>query len=106
MDPATFVDAYVAFVGTLRGYYPDAHVFLVSSPLLSDGWPTAAYRSASDLEESLGAVEARFSAAGDAKVHKVHVSYVFSAGCGHPDASQQAATAQELVPFVKSTMGW
>ena len=106
MDTATFVSAYVAFVTTLRGYYPNAQFFLISSPLLSDGWPTAAYRSASDLKDSLAAVEAQFAAAGDAKVHKAYVSYVFSAGCGHPDATQQAGTAAELEPFIKTTMGW
>lgn len=106
MDQATFVSAYIAFINTLRGYYPDAQFFLISSPLLSDGWPTAAYRSASDLRESLATVEDHFIAAGDPKVHKFYVSYVVSNGCGHPDATQQLLTAQELKPFIKTTMGW
>ncbi|MBN1611952.1 MAG: hypothetical protein JW940_35300 [Polyangiaceae bacterium] len=35
-----FVSTLSEFVGsTLRGYYPKAHIFLTSSPLLGDGWP-------------------------------------------------------------------
>jgi hypothetical protein len=35
-----FISTLSEFVGsTLRGYYPKAHIFLTSSPLLGDGWP-------------------------------------------------------------------
>jgi lysophospholipase L1-like esterase len=36
----SFISTLGEFVGnTLRGYYPKAHIFLTSSPLLGDGWP-------------------------------------------------------------------
>jgi lysophospholipase L1-like esterase len=107
IDKATFVAAYTAFIDTLRGYYPAAQIFIISSPLLADGWPDATYRSASDLNGSLAIIEDHYITAGDLKVKKAMVSHVTGTGCGtHPDALQQAMAAMELAPVVKTAMGW
>jgi lysophospholipase L1-like esterase len=107
MDIPTFVAAYVAFIHTLRGYYPDAQIFPISSPLLGDGYPDATYTSATDLVTSVAMIEAQLTAAGDTKVHKFDVTHVNGNGCGtHPDATQQAYTANQVAPFIKPIMGW
>jgi hypothetical protein len=107
MQVSDFVAAYVTFVDTLRGYYPNAHVFVISSPMLGDGWPASFYTSATDQKTSLTMVESHYAAAGDAKVHKFFVTAQSGTGCGtHPNADQQAATGTELAAFIKTTMGW
>lgn len=41
LDPSTYTAALVSFTTTIQGHYPDAHFFLTTSPLLSDGYPLA-----------------------------------------------------------------
>jgi lysophospholipase L1-like esterase len=106
MPVATYVANYIPFVRNLRVSYPTARVFLMSSPMLVDGWPTPSYNSKSDLETSLAMTEAQLVAGGDALVHKVLVSKV-GGGCGtHPNVAGHAMTASELVAAVKPAMGW
>jgi lysophospholipase L1-like esterase len=107
MQVSDFVAAYVAFIDTLRGFYPSAHVFVVSSPMLGDGWPASFYTSATDQKNALTMVVSHYGSAGDFTVHKFFVTPQSGTGCGtHPDADQQAATGAELAAFIKTTMGW
>ncbi|XXX78158.1 SGNH/GDSL hydrolase family protein [Sorangium sp. So ce134] len=107
MDPETYADAYIDFVETLRGYYPEAHIFCVSSPMLGDGWPEPTDMSATDHKASLTRVEEHFAANGDARVHKVFVSKATGKGCGtHPDVAEHEAMAQEIAPAIRSALGW
>jgi lysophospholipase L1-like esterase len=106
MDQATWVAAYVAFVGALRAHYPNAHVFMISSALLGDGYPTPSDRSGSDIKDALTAIEDHFITAGDAKVHKVFVTNVVGPNCGHPNPAQHLVTAQEIAPAIKTALGW
>jgi len=106
MPVAAFVSTYVPFVMNLRISYPTAHIFLMSSPMLADGWPMPNYKSKSDLETALAMVEDSLVTSGDVKVHKVLVSKV-GGGCGtHPNVAGQAMTATELVAAVKPALGW
>ncbi|KAL2289894.1 hypothetical protein FJTKL_01177 [Diaporthe vaccinii] len=41
LNATAYADGLVAFGKTIRTHYPDAEVFITSSPLLSDGYPTA-----------------------------------------------------------------
>jgi len=107
MTVDAYTAAYVDFVSTLRGYYPDAHIFGVSSPMLGDGWPEATDTSASDLKGALAAMVEHFSSAGDPNVHQVNVTKVIGTGCGtHPGVAQHAAMAAEVATAVKTTLGW
>ena len=107
MDVAMYTEAYIAFVEKLRGYHPDAHIFGISSPMLSDGWPASTDTFATDLKTSLDGVVSHFEAAGDDKVHEFFVTKVSGAGCGtHPDVAQHAAMAAEVGEYVRSVMGW
>jgi hypothetical protein len=108
MDVPTFVAAYVAFVDTLRGYYPNAHIFAAGSPMLVDDWPTAGlYKSRTDLETALGMVEDHYTSAGDTKVHKVLVAKVGGTGCGtHPGVAEHQAISATIQAAIKSALQW
>ena len=43
LPAADLVAAYTDLIDRLNGYYPGVHVFLVSSPMLGDEWPTFAH---------------------------------------------------------------
>ncbi|MES1188611.1 MAG: SGNH/GDSL hydrolase family protein [Myxococcales bacterium] len=107
MDVETYTAAYVAFVDKLRGYYPDAHIFGMSSPMLGDGWPNATDTSATDLKTALAAMVEHFASAGDPNVHQINVSKVIGTGCGtHPGVAQHASMAAEVATAIKNTLGW
>ncbi len=107
MDKTTFTTAYIAFVEKLRGYYPNAHIFAVSSPMLGDGWPDATDTFLTDQRDCLADVAAHFAGEGDTNVHNFSVTKLFGEGCGtHPSVAQHASMAAELGTFIQSTMGW
>jgi hypothetical protein len=106
LDVSRFVIADTAFVETLRLYYPAAHIFLMSSPMLVDGWPTAAYQSKTSLLTALAMVEDHFVGAGETKVHTVLVGRQGGGCAAHPNVAGQAATGMELAAAMKATLGW
>jgi len=131
-DPAKFqqiVGAFEAFVSKLRGYYPGAHIFLTSSPMLTDAWPPAVtldsgvscpYTSRTSQIEAITLAVNHFNVdLDDAKVHVVPtVPKGLGLGCGtHPNAIEQkeiGGTADSYFPDaaswlfnpVKSALGW
>ncbi len=107
MEVDVFVEAYLNFVQKLRQYFPEAHIFCVSSPMLGDGWPTGAYHSATDQKTALTAVVDQLTAAGDDKVHKFFSTPIVGMGCAsHPDANQHELMAEQLGRIVGAVMGW
>ncbi len=107
MDIATFSEAYVSFVDALRGYYPDAHFFAVSSPMLGNGWPKAADTFLDDQKAAIAEVARHFADAGDDRVHEFVTTKLSGTGCGtHPSVEQHASMAAELGDYIKTTMGW
>jgi hypothetical protein len=106
MDPGTFATAYIAFIDVLRAGYPGAHIFMMGSPMLIDGWPTAAYASKSGLDTAIGMVQDHYTTAGVSTVHAVAVSRQGGGCAAHPDVDGQAATGAELAAAVKTAMGW
>ena len=132
-DPNKFnklIDTFEAFVTKLRGYYPNAHIFITSSPMLADGWPTpvavgdagatCAYTSRTSQIQAITAVVEHFNVvAGDAKVHLItSIPKGLGRGCGtHPNTSEHAEiggtpdnfnpkAADMLLNPVKTIMGW
>jgi lysophospholipase L1-like esterase len=106
LDAETFATTYVSFVDTLRADYPAAHIFLMSSPMLVDGWPTASYQSKTSLLNALAMVEDHYVTAGDTKLHTVMVSRQGGGCAAHPNVAGQAATGLELATAMKATLGW
>ncbi|HTV25218.1 MAG TPA: GDSL-type esterase/lipase family protein [Polyangiaceae bacterium] len=101
---ATYTDAYVAFVSELRGNYPNAQIFALSSQLLGDD-PANGYTPASDLRAAIAGAVARLNGAGDAKVHAFTPTQVSGQGCSfHPDVAQQELLGQELAAEIRSVL--
>jgi lysophospholipase L1-like esterase len=107
MDSGTYATAYISFVDMLRADYPAAHIFLMASPMLVNGWPTAAYNSKAGLENALAMVEDHYVTAGDTKLHTVLGISKQAGGCGtHPNVAGHMVTATELATAVKAATGW
>jgi lysophospholipase L1-like esterase len=107
MEVDTWVAAGIQFLDKLRGFYPDAHIFCASSPMLGDHWPTQAYRSATDQRTAITQVVEHFNQNGDDKVHKIIVTQIVGMGCGtHPDVKQHTAMAESMSSMIASIMGW
>jgi lysophospholipase L1-like esterase len=107
MDVGIFAAAYVKFIGTLRGYYPKADIFCVSSPMLGDHWPKPTDQSATDQKAAITKVVEEMNGRGDAKVHKFYVYPLSGGGCGtHPTADQHALLANQLGSYIAPVVGW
>ncbi len=110
--PATleqFTNAYDDFVVTVRQKYPAAHIFLVTSPSVSDEEP-AGRSSRTNVIHGIDAVIARRQSAGDTKVYSVEPPVASKSeltGCdghGGPELHQRIETY--LAPLVKAKTGW
>jgi hypothetical protein len=111
-EPATldaFTTAYESFVATLRGAYPDAHLYLAPSPTLSDDQPLGR-SSRTNVKAAIAAVVSSRSSAGDARVHAAEPAVAASAeitGCdGHGGPAFHVRVAQELAASIGPTVGW
>ncbi len=103
MDVAVYTDAYVAFVTQLRGYYPDAEIFALSSQLLGDG--PGDYTPATDLRAAVGAAVERLAGAGDSRVHAFITTQVSGLGCSfHPDVAQHEMLGRELAAAIRAVI--
>lgn len=125
VDPenyAAFMTALSEFITTLRGHYPDAEIFLTSSPMLHDGWPDETYTSDTSQRAAISQVVDDLNATevGGGKLHVVLADYsqtkITGRGCGtHPNVFEHSIIAgtdsSEVSPElilnpVKSVMGW
>ncbi|KAF4472595.1 lipase acylhydrolase [Fusarium albosuccineum] len=105
VDPADLTEALVAFVKSIHSHYTKAHFFLVSSPMLSDSYPSEADAQKSthvkvlkDAMQQLSGVE----------THLVDwPSQGSDVGCDyHPNAATQAQGGALLEASIKSALGW
>jgi hypothetical protein len=99
-DSATFCNAYVNFIGTVRKAYPKANIICLSSPM---------------ADETLLKVMMRYLPSITSHVHKKGdmdvTHYIFNKryikGCGsHPSLEEHAEIASELTSFVRTHMNW
>ncbi len=102
VDPtnyAAFIQVLGDFVTKLEGYYPDAEIFLTSSPMLHDGWPDATYTSDTSQRAAISSVAENVNTAqGNDKVHVILAAYdktrYAGRGCGtHPNAYEHGIIA-------------
>lgn len=105
INPDTFEAAYTKFILTIQTHYPNAHFFLMTSPLLSDTYPTAADAQHTTQSNALKSV---ISQLGSAKVHLVDwPTQGADVGCDyHPNAATHAAEAPVLAAAIRSALGW
>jgi len=107
MEVDVFAEIYLTFVQKLRQYYPEAHIFCASSPMLGDGWPTSAYHSASDQKAAITQVVEQLTQAGDMRIHKYFSNPIVGMGCtSHPDVKQHEQMAEQMGRIVGTVMGW
>ncbi len=106
---AQFTDAYDGFVVTLREKYPAAHIFLATSPSVSDEMPPGR-SSRTNVMAGIDAVIQRRSAAGDRHVYSVTPPVAAESeltGCnGHGSPEFHQRVANDLAPIVRAKTGW
>jgi hypothetical protein len=99
-DPGQpYEDAYVAFLKTVRGHYPDAWIFLTIGPMTSDPMLTT-------MRTHIANVVTTF---GDPKVVKIDIPTqdTSTTGCDyHPNVNEDQTMSDALAPVIKSSLGW
>ncbi len=99
-DSTEFCRAYVQFITTIRGHYPQAHIICLTSPM-ADARLTAALRA------YLTGIVGYLNQQGDSKVHRFFFARAYNGGCGgHPNLAEHERIAAELTPYLKTTLGW
>jgi len=107
-DSVKFVSAYIDFISKIRSNYTNAHIFLISGPMMSDSYPQGA-KSLTTIQNYLKSVIGQLSAKGDKKVYTISLSSQGSLGFGcdwHPNVKQHQKNAEELTEFIKEKAGW
>lgn len=96
-DAATFCNAYVKFIRTLRGYYPNTSIVLLSSPMAD-----------ADLSAVLKTyIKKVVASCGDKNVSYYFFSKRYHGGCGdHPTLEEHKLIAGELTAYIKKLKGW
>ncbi|KAH6634568.1 SGNH hydrolase-type esterase domain-containing protein [Chaetomium sp. MPI-SDFR-AT-0129] len=104
LDIPTYTNGLVSFVQSIQTHYPNAHFFLVGSPMLSDYYPAASDAQKTTQTNALKSAVAKLGA----KAHFVDWPTQGSdVGCDyHPNAATHAAEGTVLAQAIKSALGW
>ena len=96
-DPLQFIPAYVDFINTVHGYYPDAQIIITNTPMLD--------RQKNEiLMDCLQKIKSQAEAdiAGLKPMYIFSFSHEYHGGCmGHPSAEEQGKMAEEFYDFLK-----
>ena len=105
MDPAVFTETMVDFVRSIQVHYTNATFFLLSSPMLSDGYPSTEDAQHSTQSEAL---QAAVTELGGDNIHFLDwPSQGSDVGCDyHPNAATHAAQAEVLAEAIAAELGW
>jgi len=106
-DRSAFRAAYLAFLATLRSYYPRATFILAAGPMISDEAP-AGEMAWTKIQADLWRIAASRTAVGDPRVH-VLIMPPQSPPYGedfHPTAATHASMADLVVALVKRLENW
>lgn len=99
-DSAAFCTNYVNFLKKVRGYYPNAKLLLLSSPM-ADNRLREFHRS------SLQSVVKSVHATGDQAVRMHVFEKSYNGGCDyHPSTAEHALIAAELSEVIRKWMKW
>lgn len=105
LDIAAYTQAFVDFVGKVQTKYKRAAFFLLSSPMLNDGYP-----SAEDAQHTtqVNALKDAISRLNGTKAYFVDWPAQGAAvGCDyHPNAATHAAEGQVLAKAIGAALGW
>ncbi len=107
MDEAKFVDAYTAFVATVRKTHPGAWILLSESPFQTDGSDGRPRTERDQLLRTLEAVVERQHRAGDLRIRVVRVGFQPGTPTDtHPVAFQQEQIALDFLGPIREVTGW
>jgi lysophospholipase L1-like esterase len=99
-DPGTpYEDAYVAFLHTIRGHYPNAWIFLTIGPMTSDPLLTQLRTHIDNVVTTMG----------DPKITAVTMATqdTTMTGCDyHPNVPEDRMMADVLTTTMKAKLGW
>ncbi len=103
----TLEQGYVMFIDQLKADYPGVSVFLVSSPILGNNYPTPTDMQLSQHQQAIQDVAAYYTSDPNVHVYAVVVPKVSGTGCGgHPSVAQQAAAATTIATAMKAALAW
>ncbi len=101
-DQVEYINSYVEFVRKLRRDAPDAHIFLITAPSLTDEPGKVPMRTVQKAYSDEIAIRL-----GDPRIHVVQIaSYPGVPGDGHPDGAAHRAVADELEPLFRKALNW
>lgn len=99
-DSATFCNAYIYFIQTIRNKYTNADIICLTSPM-GDAILTAV------LKNYLSSIVTTLNNSGDKKIYKYFFSKQYHHGCGgHPDLNEHKLIAAELALYIKKLKHW
>lgn len=104
LNATTYTDAMVSFVQSIQTHYTDAHFFLMTSPMLSDYFPTTEDAQHTTMSNALQDAISQIGA----NAHLVDWPTQGSdVSCDyHPNAATHAAEATVLASAISSALGW
>jgi lysophospholipase L1-like esterase len=103
-----FFQKYVDFMKKVRQHRPNAHIFLTTSPMLTDRFPL--FEARANLRNLLQAVVADREREGDRKIYQMELveqGFRYGLGCDyHPNLTVHEIMAEQLVGAVRSKTCW
>jgi len=98
-----FVPAYVAFVRTILGHFPQAHVFLTEGAIVNDG-DGSGPQPRTVLRDYVDRTIAELA---DPRVHAARSRHYPGDACNaHPTGAQHRLMMLELEPLLRTTLDW
>jgi lysophospholipase L1-like esterase len=106
LNPADYTAGMVNFVKTLKSHYPDAAYFLLTSPMLNDGWPSAEEAQKTTQTNALNAAIEQLKNSTNIQLVDMP-SQGSDVGCDyHPNAATHAEEAKILSAALAKELGW
>ncbi len=107
MDDAKFIEAYAAFVATVRKAHPGAFILLSESNFQTDGLDGRPRTERDQLLRTLEAIVERRHRAGDARVRVVRTGFQPGTPTDtHPVAFQHEQIARDFLGPIREVTGW
>lgn len=108
IDLAKFQQAYYDFVGVVRQRRPNAHIFLLLPPMVTDKFPLDEARS--DFRNVLNQIVSTRNQNGDGKVYfaeLVEMGVRYGLGCDyHPNLEVHRIMADQIIGAIRSKTCW
>jgi hypothetical protein len=100
IDSALFCSAYVTFIKRLRGYYPNATLVCLTSPM--------AYGALDDQQKRyISGVLGAMHATGENNLYSYHFAKTYIGGCSnHPSLTEHQLIADELTAYLRKLKKW